>query len=447
MATARTILSVSLPLLLGSLINVCIQFSNTYFMGHASADALYFVSLYIPISFFLLAIVEGISVTNQVVVAKKTGQNTLIEMPAVTYSLAVTGIVTLLFLALGSYVLGERVVPALFAMPPELGGKFVIFLTAMLATSALTIPGLLLDSTLRGMGRTGLAFLLLLGYGLFYIGTLYYLTQSLGMDHMAIPYAIAISSLVFLIATMFAVRAATRGHIPVLKLFFHPEAFIMLRYVGIPVGLSHVLIFISTFFYTRILAPFGIDVVSGFGVAFRIQTFIILPALTFGEGISILMNQRMGAGRAKESLSIFQVGLGLCFALYAFVSLSISLSGSYFPSLITSNPVVVTQAVAYLSAVAPTYCWMGVLLTLLLILEQTDNAFRAFALNFFYFASVIVVGQYLTQRWNDPQYFYKTIAYGNLVGLLIIGWEWRRQKQKFARMLDKPQVAAGFSPA
>lgn len=85
MLTARLILAVSLPLLLGSLINVCIQFSNTYFMGHASADALYFVSLYIPISFFLLAIVEGISVTNQVVVAKKTGQNTLIEMPAVTF--------------------------------------------------------------------------------------------------------------------------------------------------------------------------------------------------------------------------------------------------------------------------------------------------------------------------------------------------------------------------
>lgn len=447
MLTARLILAVSLPLLLGSLINVCIQFSNTYFMGHASADALYFVSLYIPISFFLLAIVEGISVTNQVVVAKKTGQNTLIEMPAVTFSLAVTGIVTLLALSLFTYLLGESVIPALFAMEPALGAKFVPFLTAMLATSALTIPGLLLDSTLRGMGRTGIAFLLLLAYGAFYVGVLYYLTAVRGMDHMAIPYAIASSSLVFLAATFFAVRAATRGKIPVWKFFFHPEAFIMLRYVGVPVGLSHLLIFVSTFFYTRILAPFGVDVVSGFGVAFRIQTFVILPALTFGEGISILMNQKMGAGRAKESLSIFQVGLGLCFALYAFLSLSITLSGSYFPSLITTNPRVIQEAVAYLGAVAPTYCWMGVLLTVLLILEQTDNAFRAFSLNLVYFAGVILVGHYLTREWNDPRYFYQTIAYGNLVGLLIIGWEWRRQKIKFAKMSEAPQVSAGFVPA
>jgi len=441
---ARLILAVTLPLLLSSLVNVFLQFSNTYFMGHTSATALYFVSLYIPISFFLLAIVEGICVTNQVVVAKKTGQDSLIEVPAVSYSLALTGILILALLAGACYAWGEKLAPYLFAVDPILATKFATFLSAMLAASALTIPGMILDSTIRGMGRTGLAFALLLGYAVVYIGLLYHFTHNLGMHEIAIPYAIAISSLFFFVATIIGIRAITKGRVHAWNFFLHPEAFIMLRYVGVPVALSHMLIFVSTFFYNLILAPFGVDVVSGFGVAFRIQTLVILPALTFGEGISILMNQKMGAGRAKDAFGIFKTGLILCFSFYVIVSLGISLSAAQLPTLITSDPTVLREAITYLSSVAPTYCWMGVLLTVLLVLEQTDNGFRAFALNLIYFATVIAVGGWLTAKWNDPRYFYQTIAWGNVSGLLVIAWELRRQKAKFERM---PALVSGLAPA
>jgi len=445
---ARLILAVTLPLLLSSLVNVFIQFSNTYFMGHASATALYFVSLYIPVSFFLLAIVEGICVTNQVVVAKKTGQQNLVEVPAVSYSLALTGMGILAVLAGVCYAWGEELAPTLFAMDPVLAKEFVSFLSAMLAASALTIPGMILDSTIRGMGRTGLAFGLLLGFAFVYLGLLYYFTHNLGLHELAIPYATALASLFFFAATILGIRAIAKGRLHEWSFFFHPEAFIMLRYVGVPVALSHLLIFVSTFFYNHILAPFGVDVVSGFGVAFRIQTLVILPALTFGEGISILMNQRMGAGRPKDAFALFKTGLVLCFSLYAIVSLGISLSAAQLPALITSDPKILREAIAYLSSVAPTYCWMGVLLTVLLVLEQTDNGFRAFALNLVYFAAVIAVGGWLTARWNAPHYFYQTIAWGNVSGLLVIAWELRRQKAKFERITQHHrQGSAELAPA
>ncbi len=442
---ARLILLVSTPLLLSSVVNVLIQFSNTYFMGHATPEALYLVALYIPISFLMLAIVEGICVTNQVIVAKKTGQGSLFEMPAISFSLTVTGMGILGALALSSYAYGAKVIPHLFAISPALGSRFVPFLTAMFATSMLTIPGMILDSTLRGMGRTGLAFGLLLGYAAVYMGLLFHFTNGLGMQELAIPYATVSASLAFFLATLIAVRVVTAKEIPVWKLFFHPEAFIVLRYVGIPVALSHLLIFVSTFFYNRILAPFGEDVVSGFGVAFRIQTLIILPALTFGEGISILMNQKMGAGRPKEAYLLFRTGVILCFSLYAFLSLAISLAGEALPALLTPNAVVIREAVEYIRAVAPTYCWMGVLLTVLLILEQTDNGFRAFALNLVYFVAIIGIGYWVTREWRDPRYFFQTIAYGNLMGLSVIAWEWRRQKQKFEGIARAPR--AGLATA
>src|SRR5690606_38679011 len=93
--TASLVLRVAFPLLLASALNILIQFFNTYFMGHSSPIALYLVSLYIPLSFLLLAITEAICVTNQVLVARKLGEGKLHDVGCVTLSLAGVGMVLL----------------------------------------------------------------------------------------------------------------------------------------------------------------------------------------------------------------------------------------------------------------------------------------------------------------------------------------------------------------
>lgn len=435
--TAVILFQIGLPLFGAALIQVGLQSANTYLMGHVGTDALYLVALYIPFSFFVLAVAEAVAITNQVLVARKVGQQKLTEVMRPTFTFIVIGTLCVTFLALAVWF-GRELLGGFLEIHPDNRERFARFVTLMLLSSAAMLPGWVLDSTLRGMGKTAKAFILLLGYGATYVLVAFYLVHSKQMAEEALPIASFAASGILLLATLLVLRRERL--LPPLPAFlrFNVEAPIMLRYVGLPIFLSHLLLFGSTFFYQRILAPFGEEVIAGFGVAFRIQMLVILPALSLGEAVSILMNQRMAGKQFAGAFEVFKVGLAQVFLLYLVLTVVVVAGHEAMIAFFTPSGFVAAEAARYLSTVSPSYCWMGMLLMTLLILEQTDNGFRAFAMNVLYFALVIGVGGYLAQSQQSPSAFYNTVLGFNFLGALVVAWEYLRQARKFGELASIP---------
>ena len=429
------VFKMAMPLLLVSLLYILIQFSNTYALGHSSFRALYLISLYIPVSFFLMAISDSVSLTNQVLVAKKVGENKAQETLQVTANLSLVGVALFLLLAGISY-LGSAKLGAFFSVRPESAGRFASFVTLMFLTQALMLPGMLLDSAIRGLGKVNIAFLLLLFHTALYISLLAVFVSRYQLEERAIVYASALCAVVLLMTSTFALYRLRAFSFPSSIVRFSPQTIVFLRWVGLPIFLSYLLIFTSTFFYNHIVAPFGEVAVAGFGIAYRIHTLVILPALALGEGISILINQNLGARRFERAYETLQGGLWGCIFLYAAIAAGMYFFNDPIVGLFTENPEIREQAVRFLSTISFSYLWLGVLLTLLIVLQQTDNGFRAFLLNLFYFALIVVVGAVLTSRFHSLVWFYRTFAACNTMGLVAIFMELRRQRSKYQALIS-----------
>lgn len=66
----RLLFRTAVPMLLASLVNVITQLANVFFLGHTSQNVLYVLSLYIPVSFVMIAIIEAMQLSVQVAVAR-----------------------------------------------------------------------------------------------------------------------------------------------------------------------------------------------------------------------------------------------------------------------------------------------------------------------------------------------------------------------------------------
>ncbi|WFR63274.1 hypothetical protein P9222_02380 [Paenibacillus amylolyticus] len=66
----RLLLRTAVPMLLASLVNVITQLANVFFLGHTSQSVLYVLSLYIPVSFVMIAIIEAMQLSVQVAAAR-----------------------------------------------------------------------------------------------------------------------------------------------------------------------------------------------------------------------------------------------------------------------------------------------------------------------------------------------------------------------------------------
>jgi hypothetical protein len=81
---------------------------------------------------------------------------------------------------------------------------------------------------------------------------------------------------------------------------------------------------------------------------------------------------------------------------------------------------VIAPTVDYLRTVGPTVACIGVMLTMLTLLEQTGSGFVALGFNICYFGASIAVGGWLAYREGSAHALFATLAAANVVALIAI---------------------------
>ena len=159
-------------MVLASLLHVSLQFANTYFMGHDPFPSIYIFSLFLPFSFLLISFTECVSISNQVIVAKKTGEQSLEETPAIALNMMAVGLILTGITALLVFLTGNRL-SMFFEVPPQHQTQFIHFSVGMILATAFLIPARVLNGSLRGLGRVGISFVIAAINTLIYFVLLY----------------------------------------------------------------------------------------------------------------------------------------------------------------------------------------------------------------------------------------------------------------------------------
>ena len=88
----------------------------------------------------------------------------------------------------------------------------------------------------------------------------------------------------------------------------------MLR-IGLPSGVQHSLVSLGFVAMTRIVNPFGTNVIAGFTAASRLDSFAAMPAMNLSVAVSTFVGQNLGAGKPervrKGFASALAIGLGI----------------------------------------------------------------------------------------------------------------------------------------
>lgn len=423
----RLLYRTAVPMLLASLVNVITQLANVFFMGHTSQSVLYVLSLYIPVSFVMIAIIEAMQLSVQVAVARSRTGGSRAFTPLFVHMM---GSALLLAVLTGGIVM--LLTPALswfYAVPADIAPMFTLYVGGMMIAGVPAVLAAVSGAALRGLGRAQAASWNSVGMAMLNISLVYVFVSMLGLDLKGIVYANLISSTLSLVISLLVLFM--RKEVLMERLVFAKKHFVALRHVGIPVFISYCMIFLSTFFFNKIVSHFGEGAVAGFGVGYRIQTMAILPGIVIGSAIGIMINHNLQSPYRPRAYASYRQGLLQSFALYAIIAVAIWVWRGQLTAFLIEDAASRAEAARYLSVVALSYIGMGPMMTTLLTMEQSGRGYQAMFLNAIYFLLIILLGWGLTRLFNQVIYFYGVIAGMNVIGMSFFLPFMRRLKRDY----------------
>ncbi|WP_144681167.1 MATE family efflux transporter [Cellulosimicrobium sp. TH-20] len=430
----RRVLRLAGPICAALVVGALAQLVVAALLGHMGDDALYVRSLFIPVTFLVLAVQEGLDVSTQVGFARLRGARGRDDVPS-----SATAALLGRFVAAGGAVLGAVALlvvlaaPALatvLSVPGPLVAEFVAFARWTVLASVLSVPTAVAAAALRGWGRTGASATVALLVAGLQVLVVWLVGLVGGFGFLAVPVAIAGSTLVGAgVAWALLVRARLlpppgrrmRGAArPGAADHRGVDVRALLLGVGLPVGLSYLLLTVTNLVMVWVLGPSGTDVVAGFGGAATVQTLVVVPAIGLAAAVSIVMNQQWGAGALGLLPRTFRAGTVVVAGTYVVVGALVLAAAPLLAGQLSTDPEVAAQAALYLRVVGPSYAGVGLVLYLVTLLEQLGYGRVAVTLNVLYHAVSLGVGGALARAGGGPTALYATIAVANVVGLAVL---------------------------
>lgn len=299
----------------------------------------------------------------------------------------------------------------------------------MMIASVPAVLAAVSGAALRGLGRVQAASWNSVGVAILNISLVYIFVSMFGLNLKGIVYANLISSTLSLVISLLILFI--RKEVVMERIVFAKKHFVALRHVGIPVFISYCMIFLSTFFFNKIVSHFGEGAVAGFGVGYRIQTMAILPGIVIGSAIGIMINHNLQSPHRPRAYASYRQGLLQSFALYAVLATAIWVWREPLTAFLIEDAASRAEAARYLSVVALSYIGMGPMMTTLLTMEQSGRGYQAMFLNAIYFLLIILFGWGLTRLFNHVIYFYGVIAGMNVIGMSFFLPFMRRLKRDY----------------
>lgn len=364
----KHLLSFSIPMLLGNLMQVGYNLVNTIWLGNiAGKDAVGASGVSFPIVFILLGIAVGISMATTILVSQYFGAKDykMVEK-VVNNSFSISLILGVFFTIAG--ILCSDILLKLMGTPPEIFSLASSYLKITIASFIFMYLGNLITSILRGIGdtKTPLIFMAI-GLGINVIldplliigvGPL----PKLGLNGAA--YASFISQ--FIATLMGMIYLNQQNHIVSFhfkKLILEKDLTLLILKIGFPSVVQQCLVSIGSAFVTTFVNKFGASAIDAFSAVGRVDSIAFLPAMSMSVSAATLTGQNLGAGKPERVKDIFKWGV----IMTSVITLAISLFVVLFPRLILTTfgfgkePVVMDIGITYLRMVGASYILFAIM--------------------------------------------------------------------------------------
>lgn len=123
--------------------------------------------------------------------------------------------------------------------------------------------------------------------------------------------------------------------------------------VGAPLALQELLTNVSFLALCAFINRIGLDASSGYGVAQKIQSFIMLIPSSIMQSMASFVAQNVGAGKEDRAKAAMKYGMGFGSVIGVGIAVTVFFRGDALAALFTNDPAVISRAFEFLRGFAP----------------------------------------------------------------------------------------------
>jgi putative MATE family efflux protein len=129
--------------------------------------------------------------------------------------------------------------------------------------------------------------------------------------------------------------------------------------VGLPAMIHVLLINLTVVTVTRLLEPYGVAALAGYGIGARLEYMQIPIVFGLGTAMVAMVGTNVGAGRMRRAFAIGLAGGLMSAVVSGAIGLAVAIHPPLWAGLFTDDPAALAAAAAYLTVVGPFYFFLG----------------------------------------------------------------------------------------
>ncbi len=342
----------AIPASVGMFFNTMYNVVDTFYAGLISTQAISALTLSFMIFFLIIGFGYGFSSAITALLGNALGKR--------KYKLASIyahkGLIFVPIIGLGLSIIGYFFAPNLFIL---LGAKeeylqlSLDYINPILFGAVFFMFNFSLNSILVATGDTktyrnslifgffaNLIFNPLFMYGFLFI-------PAMGIK--GIAFATVLIQIINMFYLFYKVLQTKLIHFEKLK-YFIPNIRIYKQFLlqGIPSSLNMLTMAIGSLILTYFVSHYGVFAVAGYGIGYRVEQLMLLPALGLSTAVLALVSNNFGAKKYDRVIETMKVSLKYGFIISTVGIVTLTLLGRFIISFFDSNPIVVNFGVEYL---------------------------------------------------------------------------------------------------
>ena len=210
-----------------------------------------------------------------------------------------------------------------------------------------------ISSSFRGMGNSRLPLIFVaIACGVNIVGDLFFVAI-LDMNVAGAALATVLAQAVSVVLSLAIIRRQKLPFTMTLKdIGINPEIWKFVK-VGAPIAFQEILTQLSFLALCAFINRLGLEASSGYGVANKIVSFIMLLPSALMQTMSAFVAQNVGAGKEERAMKALFTGIGIGCVICIFIGVFAFLRGDLMAYIFTGDPVVIQRAAQYLRGFAP----------------------------------------------------------------------------------------------
>lgn len=384
-SVGRALLALSMPIILGNLLQTGYQLTDAFWVGRLGAPAVAAVAVSFPVTFLVIALGSGLAMAGAVLIAQYAGAGRQGMVDHVAGQTMMMVLLTSVVLGAAGYLLAPGLL-TLLGVAPDVRASALGFMRVSFVGVVFVFTYAMFQALMRGIGRTRLPLLIVLGTVLlnFALDPLFIFgwgpLPGAGVVGAAMA-TLVTQALAAAVGIAILLQGRQGIHLKWENLRPDPAYIRKAFLLGLPGSIELSTRALGLMVVSFLVASFGTLPTAIYGVGSTIIQVVTIPAMGLSMALSTLVGQNIGAGNGGRAEKIARLGTIYGFgALSALGIIAFAMAPRLVAFFVPSDPDVIAGGAEFLRIMALTWGGIGIQLCVVAVLRASGNMVHAMAI-------------------------------------------------------------------